>query len=481
MAPLLPLYLSLLSILCAAFADPVHVPLFRRAKTNRTITDIIDAANSVRVKYGYASIQPHASKRASVTNMQIIDQAYTAYIGTINIGTPPQTLHVILDTGSSDLWVADTQCNNCVSGTPLFQNSQSSTVVIGSGPNSRVPLTYGSGQVLGSIAKDTVSMSGFTVPNQVFVAADNVQGGILQGSISGLMGLAFTSLAQTGATPFWLALVGASQTASPEMSFYLARLIDDSNAPFEAPGGTFTLGGTNSSLYSGNIEFTNIIGNPDSFWLLTISRITVQGKTIAITTGSSAAAAIDTGTTLIGGPTADIKAFYDAIPGSQAVPNSGGLYAFPCNTNVIVTISFGGTAWPINSQDMIILQVPHTSDCVGGFFDLSAGSNIPPGDGNPSWVVGDTFLKNVYSVFRASPASVGFAQLSTLAGGTGSGEGLLFQLVTVLLDGLTVTASASSSTTTGSGSGSGSGSPFASYSPPSILGAWIRTDLSKIV
>jgi len=63
-----------------------------------------------------------------------------------------------------------------------------------------------------------------------------------------------------------------------------------------------------------------------------------------------------------------------------------------CNANVTVTISFGGTAWPINSEDMIIAQVPHTSDCVGGFFDLSAGSNIPPGDGNPSWVVGDTFL-----------------------------------------------------------------------------------------
>ena len=75
MAPLLPLYLFLLSILCAVLADPIHVPLFKRAKTNRTIKDIIDAANSVRVKYGYASTHPHASKRASVANMQIIDQA----------------------------------------------------------------------------------------------------------------------------------------------------------------------------------------------------------------------------------------------------------------------------------------------------------------------------------------------------------------------------------------------------------------------
>ena len=56
--------------------------------------------------------------------------------------------------------------------------------------------------------------------------------------------------------------------------------------------------------------------------------VTVQGKNIPISTGSAAIAAIDTGTTLIGGPTADVQAIYNAIPGSQAVPNSGGLYAF---------------------------------------------------------------------------------------------------------------------------------------------------------
>ncbi|KAJ3490948.1 hypothetical protein NLJ89_g11387 [Agrocybe chaxingu] len=59
-----------------------------------------------------------------------------------------------------------------------------------------------------------------------------------------------------------------------------------------------------------------------------------------------------------------------------------------------------------------------SSQCVGAIFDLTLGSNIVSGSGNPSWVVGDTFLKNVYSVFRATPPSVGFAELSSVAGGT---------------------------------------------------------------
>ncbi|KAM6490918.1 hypothetical protein JOM56_013622 [Amanita muscaria] len=150
--------------------------------------------------------------------------------------------------------------------------------------------------------------------------------------------------------------------------------------------------------------------------------LTVQGETIRI---SSAVSAIDTGTTLIGGPSKDVAAIYKAIPGSQAVPQSGGLYAFPCNTAVSVTMSFsGGRSWAISTADMIVAQVPQTSYCVGGIFDLNLDLNIPPTADNPAWVIGDTFLKNVYSVFRYSPPSVGFAQLSAQAGaGSSSGSG----------------------------------------------------------
>ena len=77
--------------------------------------------------------------------------------------------------------------------------------------------------------------------------------------------------------------------------------------------------------------------------------------------------------------------------------------------------------------------------CIGAIFDLSMGTNIVSGGGNPSWVIGDTFLvrsspacslvppvvnvsvqKNVYSVYRSNPPSIGFAQLSAAAGGSGT-------------------------------------------------------------
>lgn len=85
-------------------------------------------------------------------------------------------------------------------------------------------------------------------------------------------------------------------------------------------------------------------------------------------------------------------------------------------------MSFGGKSWPLNTQDMSLGPERTGSNmCLGGIFDLSAGSNIPANSGAPGWVVGATFLKNVYSVFRASdPPAIGFAQLSDAAGGSGS-------------------------------------------------------------
>lgn len=139
-------------------------------------------------------------------------------------------------------------------------------------------------------------------------------------------------------------------------------------------------------------------------------------------------AAIDTGTTLIGGPSAAVQAIYAQIPGSQQLSgNLAGFYGFPCETNVSVNFSFGGKSWPISPDDMNVGRVSSGSDiCAGGIFDLTAGSSIPTGGGNPDWVVGDAFLKNVYSVFRYQPAGVGFAELSNAAGGssgTPSGNG----------------------------------------------------------
>lgn len=56
-------------------------------------------------------------------------------------------------------------------------------------------------------------------------------------------------------------------------------------------------------------------------------------------------------------------------------------------------MAFGGKSWPIDPTDMNLGAIDRAGRfCVGGIFDLSLGSNIEAGSGNPSWVIGDVFL-----------------------------------------------------------------------------------------
>jgi len=115
-----------------------------------------------------------------------------------------------------------------------------------------------------------------------------------------------------------------------------------------------------------------------------------------------------------------------------------------CNTQLTIALSFGGPAWPISLSDLNLGTVS-SGRCLGGIFDITAGSNVKPSPGTPQWIVGDTFLvrifcysdlsgiltgcfffnliqKNVYTVFRSNPPAVGFAQLSNAAGGSSGSQ-----------------------------------------------------------
>ena len=136
----------------------------------------------------------------------------------------------------------------------------------------------------------------------------------------------------------------------------------------------------------------------------------MQGNSVTLSSGSGSYAAIDTGTTLVGGPSSVIASMYEQIPGSEAgTGNYEGYYIYPCSTSVTVSLAFGGSTWSISPSDFQLTQLS-SSQCLGAFFQLDVS-----GSGTPAWIVGDTFLKNVYTVFRYNPASVGFANLSDVA------------------------------------------------------------------
>ncbi|THH00463.1 hypothetical protein EW145_g7072 [Phellinidium pouzarii] len=404
-----------LSLLLALASDALAAPgpatpkgqtmsLSKRA-VNRTYDEWgLWAKNNRDYLIGKYSATPSAkakakARRSEGTNLIVNQNADSTYFGSIAIGTPPVAFDVILDTGSADLWVASSSCTSGCNDIAKFNPSSSTSFSNLTEPFS---ITYGSGAAAGFVAKDTIQMAGFSVQDQVFAICDEVSQDLLSNPVSGLMGLAFNTISSSGALPFWQALVQGNAWDSPVMSFQLSRFVDVQNAQSLEAGGSFTMG---------DIDYNNIPGGSGSYWIQELSELTVQGKSVTLTPGSTSYAAIDTGTTLVGGPSDAIAALYAQIPGSQ--PGSGnyeGYFEYPCDTDVEVSMAFGGASWSISPADFKLTQLSQ-SQCLGAFFDLNASS----GGSTPSWIVGDTFLKNVYSVFRFNPPSVGFANLSSVS------------------------------------------------------------------
>ncbi|KAF9244096.1 aspartic peptidase domain-containing protein [Melanogaster broomeanus] len=381
------------------------ITLTRRLPAVRAVEDwgvwAKNERDALMIKYGATPPQ----KRNEGVNLLTNQNADSSYYGSLAIGTPPVSFNLILDTGSSDLWVADSTCQFGCSRVPAFSSASSSTFENLSWP---FYISYGSGQAAGVLGSDVVQMAGFSVQNQVFAAVTEVSSGLLTSPVSGLLGLGWQSISSSGQTPFWETLASSGAWSEPVMTFQLTRFVNSTTAQPTEPGGSFTMGFMNNSLYTGEIDYQDLVSTP-SYWILSMTALTVQGNAVIIPSGTASFAAIDTGTTLVGGPSTAIRNIYAQIPGSQ--PGTGsweGYYTYPCSSRVNVAISFGGPSWPLTPADFQLTQVS-SSECVGAFFEISTGN------GAPSWIVGDTFLKNVYSVFRYSPPSIGFAALSPTA------------------------------------------------------------------
>ncbi|TIB95373.1 carboxypeptidase S [Wallemia mellicola] len=381
----------------SALANTLSLPIYQSKRDDSEIDEWAHAQGiKQRAKYGHPLLldrQSNLSERSiiALTN-QNIDAAYYATIG---VGQPQQAFQVILDTGSSALWLISQELAQAENG-QFGSGYDTSASTSFKNKTDSFSVTYGSGKAYGYDASDDVQLGTYSLSSSPLAVVDQVTSTLIASPVSGIMGLAWSSLSQDVGTPFWQQLVQNNQiSAENTMSFYLTRMRSNSQAQSLEPGGTFTLGEIDSSLYTGDISYHDIIG--EDWWRVKMTGIKVNGETV-FTPTMTIGAGVDSGTTLIGGPHDDIAKIWDAVEGAQEGSGSyAGYWFYPCDANPNIEIEIDGTTYAVNPEDL-------------KFNRASSGS-----DTSLEWVLGDTFMKNYYTVFRHTPASVGFAQLSDQA------------------------------------------------------------------
>ncbi|KAH1297384.1 hypothetical protein KXV81_001124 [Aspergillus fumigatus] len=336
----------------------------------------------------------------------------TMYLAPVSIGTPAQTIHLEVDTGSADLWVWSTHLAPATiaqhkTGT-VFDPSKSSTFEEQSGSTWKVSRDDGS-FAFGTVGTDTISLGGLRVEHQAIELADSLSAQYEQGTGDGLLGLAFSHINTVRPQPVRTLVENmVAQEDIPESAkLFTAKLgcWQGANEPDEGEP-FFTFGFIDQDIVtaSGEEVYYTPIDNSWGFWLFDSASATVNGKTIA-RSGNKAIA--DTGTPLALVDDETCQAIYDAIPGAHYDDESQG-YIFPSTTTAdklpVVSLAVGDKQFVVQREDL-------------GFAEAKSGyvyGGIQSRGSMAMDILGSTFLKGIYPIFDVGNLRFGVVQRKEL-------------------------------------------------------------------
>ncbi|KAL4079471.1 aspartic peptidase domain-containing protein [Scleroderma citrinum] len=324
------------------------------------------------------------------------------WIGTISIGTPPQSFTVDFDTGSSDLLIPSITCNTTCSGHRRYDPNQSTT---SHGVNGSFSIRYGDGSTaVGELYTDNVFIGGYEATNQSLGAAVTYSAGFQTPTFQadGLFGLAFPSLSTYGTSPVFQTFVSSGVVKEALFGVALSSVSGKSE---------LMIGGTNTMLYNeSSIVYVPV--SLEAYWQIRmdgLSRpgINGTGDVVIANKTSYAQAIIDTGTTMIMTTDANAQEFYANVPGAQLDPSAGsGVWSVPCDLidSITPTLAFGGRSFTVSASTFNLGRVSNNStQCIAGL----------AGGGSDYWLIGDVYLQNVYTIFDVGNSRIGFADLAS--------------------------------------------------------------------
>jgi hypothetical protein len=369
------------------------------------------------------------AQRFDVARQPFYDYADAEYYGNITIGTPAnQEFRVILDTGSSNLWVVDKSCDNgkscpayckiqafckilcepgCCTGAKKsssnddgpcdgkaqYDQSKSSTYV----KNGRKwSIQYGTGSASGILGQDTVALGDkgstqLSIPKTVFGQADSLASFFTDQPLDGILGLAFKSIAVDDVQPVFQHAVELKLVDEPIFTVWLKKYGGGARGE---NGGQITYGGLDPDHCDSQITYISL--SSESYWEFNLEGTGVNNKKDS----KKYSAISDTGTSLIAGPKAPLQKLVAATK-AKYNPNYG-LYSVDCNAKFTWSIWVQGAEYPIDASNLVWELEP--SSCVLGYEEFEIGF------GGPDFILGDPFIRQYCQIYEVKEGKIGFAK-----------------------------------------------------------------------
>ncbi|KAF7315008.1 Six-hairpin glycosidase [Mycena indigotica] len=335
---------------------------------------------------------------------------------TVSLTVAGTQVNAILDTGSTDMWVAPPNgLKDQVDETGAF-----ATIFYGDG----------SAFVNGSVELGDVEIAGNSIPHQAFINVLNSVGqdSDFSNGIFGLVGLGFdgpsgsipSSLTQNGlnGTDVGKAVLTSIFAQNPTNGQFFSLSLSRVGDVDDSADASLTISGFDPK-YAAVAESPLLFQFPyqSGRWGIVSDGIWANNEQIRWKSFSESlqsleqnAVLLDTGTTNFLVPAEVRDAIYSSVPGALVSRNSSipnlkfsedqDTWVLPCKAIVNLTTRFAGQDFPIHPldlSDIVTLTTPNGKQytaCLGSI--TNGGPILGPG---LDALYGDSFLRNVYSVF----------------------------------------------------------------------------------
>ncbi|KAI4520714.1 acid protease [Schizophyllum commune Loenen D] len=381
---------------------PADAPMKRSAPAHRLAHERRRAMEQYAP--GRRSSSPHVKR--TTANIPISNTGNAQYISNITLGGV--TARVLLDTGSSDLWVS-------------FPNDQPDAKDLGKS----VSLSYAVGNAQGDIYAADAEFGNFSISQQVFLNVKDTSSfssDIHAQGYDGLLGIGPNEGSSImdeldpddddHSADTTLARIFAENSTENN---YITFLLDRKNSPSTPFTGQLTIGelvpmfNNITDMPKIDVETVHKLLEEEQHWQALTDKdngiIGPDGNVIKYDSivpkapDGQLVAVFDSGFTFSQVPREVSDAIYGRV--KNAVYDSNSEYwTIPCGQELNITFNFGGYKYPVHPLDTVddnfgIKNAAGERVCIGSFQPITTAFSLL---GNYDMIMGMSFLRNVYTL-----------------------------------------------------------------------------------